>query len=86
MTEAWVPRLPTDEARAVAADAGLPEFMAELSIFQVLLRHPRVARAVNDLLGVRDWSAHDAFDARERAVLAATDEVVRDRRGDVGDV
>ena len=34
--------------------------------------------SADDLLGVRDWSAHDAFDARERAVLVATDEVVRD--------
>ena len=138
MTEGRVPWLPTDEARATAADAGLPEFMAELSIFQVLLRHPRVARAVNDLLvsmlwdgaldprlrellimrigwltasdyewtqhwriacglgisaddllGVRDWSGHDAFDARERAVLAAgwqvpasDDPVGLDRMGD----
>jgi alkylhydroperoxidase family enzyme len=31
-----------------------------------------------DLLGVRDWSAHDGFGAPERAVLAATDDVVRD--------
>lgn len=127
MTEARVPRLSADDAKAAAIEAGLPEFMAELSIFQVLLRHPRVARAVNDLLvsmlwkgaldsrlrellimrigwltasdyewtqhwriaggvgisaddllGVRDWRGHDSFDARERAVLAATDEVVRD--------
>ena len=138
MTEARVPRLSADDAKAAAIEAGLPEFMAELSIFQVLLRHPRVARAVNDLLvsmlwkgaldsrlrellimrigwltasdyewtqhwriaggvgisaddllGVRDWRDHDSFDARERAVLAATDEVVRDgdiSRGHVGDV
>ncbi len=127
MTESRVPRLPAGDATAAASAAGLPEFMAELSIFRVLLRHPRVARAVNDLLvsmlwdsaldprlrellimrigwltasnyewtqhwriarglaisaedllGVRDWQAHDAFDAGERAVLAATDEVVRD--------
>ena len=30
-----------------------------------------------DLLGVRDWSAHSSFGRPERAVLAATDEVVR---------
>lgn len=48
-------------------------------------RHPWAVRcgrglgiSADDLLGVRDWSAHDAFDARERAVLVATDEVVRD--------
>jgi alkylhydroperoxidase family enzyme len=27
---------------------------------------------------VRDWSTHDGFGSAERAVLAATDEVVRD--------
>jgi alkylhydroperoxidase family enzyme len=29
-----------------------------------------------DLLGVRDWQDHDAFNAADRAVLAATDDVV----------
>jgi alkylhydroperoxidase family enzyme len=127
MTESRVPRLPAGDAAAAAGDAGVPEFMAELSIFRVLLRHPRVARAVHDLLmsmlwdgaldprlrelvimrigwltasdyewtqhwrialglgisaddllAVRDWYPHDAFDSRDRAVLAATDEVVHD--------
>jgi alkylhydroperoxidase family enzyme len=45
-------------------------------------QHWRVALGIGvtaeDLLGVRDWSAHDAFGPAERAVLAATDEVVRD--------
>jgi 4-carboxymuconolactone decarboxylase len=99
--------------------------MADLSVFQVLLHQPGVARAVNDLLsallwhgrldprlrelvimrtgwltgseyewtqhwrvalglkvpeadllGVRDWRVHEGFDARDRAVLAATDEFV----------
>jgi alkylhydroperoxidase family enzyme len=127
MTEARVPRLPLQEAKAAADEAGVPDYMAELSIFQVLLNHPTLARAINDLLatmlwhgrlaprlrelaimrigwltacdyewtqhwrvacglgvpaedllGVRDWSTHDGFGAVERAVLAATDEVVRD--------
>lgn len=105
----------------------MPEYMADLSVFQVLLRHPGVARSVNDLLatllwhgtldarlrelvimrigwltrsdyewtqhwrvatslgvseadllGVRDWQTHDGFGPAERAVLAATDEVVLD--------
>jgi alkylhydroperoxidase family enzyme len=50
MTESRVPRLPAGDAAAAAGGAGVPEFMAELSIFRVLLRHPRVARAVHDLL------------------------------------
>lgn len=127
MTEARVPRLPVDEAKAAADEAGVPNYMAELAIFQVLLNHPRLACALNnllatmlwhgaldprlrelvimrigwltasvyewtqhwriaqglgvsaeDLLGVRDWRDYDAFGPAERAVLAATDDVVRD--------
>ena len=127
MTEARVTRLPVDEAKAAADEAGVPDYMAELSIFQVLLNHPTLARAINDLLatmlwhgrlaprlrelvimrigwltacdyewtqhwrvacglgvpaedllGVRDWSTHDGFGAVERAVLAATDDVVHE--------
>ena len=122
-----VPLLPIDEAKAAADEAGVPDYMAELSIFQVLLNHPRLARTFNDmlatmlwhgaldprlrelvimrigwltacdyewtqhwrvasglgisaedLLGVRDWPSHQEFGAAERAVLAATDDVVRD--------
>jgi len=43
-------------------------------------QHWRVARGVGladaDLVGVRDWQAHASFGPSERAVLAATDEVV----------
>jgi alkylhydroperoxidase family enzyme len=127
MTDARVPRLSIEEAKAAADQAGVPDYMAELSIFQVLLNHPTLARAVNDLLAtmlwhgkldrrlrelvimrigwltacdyewtqhwrvacglgvpagdllaVRDWSTHDGFGAAARAVLSATDEVVRD--------
>ncbi|MGO9734171.1 MAG: carboxymuconolactone decarboxylase family protein, partial [Mycobacterium sp.] len=45
MTEARVPRLPLDEAKAAADEAGVPDYMAELAIFQVLLNHPRLACA-----------------------------------------
>jgi alkylhydroperoxidase family enzyme len=127
VTEARVPRLPVDEAKAAADEAGVPDYMAELAIFQVLLNHPRLACGLNDLLatmlwrgtldprlrelvimrigwltasdyewtqhwrvaqglgvsaedllGVRDWRAHQTFGPAERAVLAATDDVVRD--------
>jgi alkylhydroperoxidase family enzyme len=122
-----VPLLPVDEAKAAADEAGVPDYMAELSIFQVLLNHPRLARTFNDmlatmlwhgaldprlrelvimrigwltkcdyewtqhwrvasglgvsaedLLGVRDWQGYNGFGPAERAVLAATDDVVRD--------
>lgn len=122
-----VPLLPIVEAKAAADEAGVPDYMADLSIFQVLLNHPRLARTFNDLLatmlwhgaldprlrelvimrigwltacdyewtqhwrvasglgvsaddllGVRDWQAYGGFTSVERAVLAATDDVVRD--------
>lgn len=122
-----VPLLPVGEAKAAADEAGVPDYMAELSIFQVLLNHPRLARTFNDmlatmlwhgaldprlrelvimrigwltscdyewtqhwrvasglgvsaddLLGVRDWPDYNGFGPVERAVLAATDDVVRD--------
>jgi alkylhydroperoxidase family enzyme len=47
-------------------------------------QHWRVARelgvSAEDLLGVRDWRRCDRFDARDRAVLAATDETLADGR------
>jgi alkylhydroperoxidase family enzyme len=127
MTTSGIPRLPLDEAKAAADEAGVPDYMAELSIFQVLLNHPVLARTLNDLLatmlwhgaldsrlrelvimrigwltscdyewtqhwrvasglgvpaddllGVRDWPTYEGFGPTERAVLAATDDVVRD--------
>lgn len=127
INDARVPRLPVDEAKAAADEAGVPDYMAEMAIFQTLLNHPKLACALNDLLatmlwrgvldarlrelvimrigwltgseyewtqhwrvaqglgvspddllGVRDWQAHVAFGSTERAVLSATDDVVRD--------
>jgi alkylhydroperoxidase family enzyme len=127
IAEARVSRLPLDEALAAADEAGVPDYMAELAIFQVLLNHPKLACALNDLLatmlwrgrldprlrelvimrigwltaseyewtqhwrvaqglgvseedllGVRDWQAYPSFGPAERAVLGATDDVVRD--------
>jgi len=43
MTTARVPKLPLDEAKAAADEAAVPDYMAELSIFQVLLNHPQLA-------------------------------------------
>ncbi len=116
-----------DEAKAAADEASVPDYMAELAIFQVLLNHPKLASGLNDLLarmlwqgklnsrlrelaimrigwltaceyewaqhwrvaqglgvstddllGVRDWPSYTGFGPAERAVLAATDDVVRD--------
>jgi alkylhydroperoxidase family enzyme len=45
-------------------------------------QHWRVAQGLgvsaDDLLGVRDWQSHPGFGPAERAVLAATDDVVHD--------
>lgn len=124
---ARIPLLPVDEAKAAADQAGIPDYMAELSIFQALLNYPQLAGPFNDLLatmlwhgtldrrlrelvimrigwltecsyewtqhwrvasrlgvssddlaGVRDWQGYKGFGPTERAVLAATDDVVRD--------
>jgi len=42
--------LPVEDAKRAAEEAGLPAPMAELNVFRVLLRRPRLAKAVNDLL------------------------------------
>jgi alkylhydroperoxidase family enzyme len=65
--EARVPRLPVNEAKAAADEAGVPNYMAELAIFQVLLNHPSLARAVNDLLATMLW--HGALDPRLRELV-----------------
>lgn len=50
MADARVPMLGPDEARRVAAEAGVHEALADLSIFRVLLRRPFTAKAISDLL------------------------------------
>jgi alkylhydroperoxidase family enzyme len=121
--------LPRDDAVAAAEEAGVPTLFADLNVFRVLLRHPKLAKPINDLLlallvrpaldarlrelvimrlgwstgsvyewtqhwpialrsnltedevlAVRDWAAADGFGPAERAVLAATDETLRDGR------
>lgn len=59
--------LDADEARVAAEGAGVPSYMAELNIFKTLLRHPRLARALNDLLGTLLFDAH--LDARLRELV-----------------
>jgi alkylhydroperoxidase family enzyme len=69
MTDARVPRLPMAEAKAAADEAGVPDYMAELSIFQVLLNHPTLARAVNDLLATMLWHGRLAPRLRELVIM-----------------
>lgn len=65
--EARVPRLARADAEAAAREAGVPEVMAGLSVFQVLLRHPRLAAAVNQLLSVLLFGGR--LDARLRELV-----------------
>lgn len=67
MTIPRVPLLPVNEAKAAADEAGVPNYMAELSIFQALLNHPRLARTFNDLLATMLW--HGALDPRLRELV-----------------
>jgi alkylhydroperoxidase family enzyme len=67
VTEARVPRLSGYEARAAADAAGVPAVMADLSVFQVLLRNPRVAKALQDMLTALLWQGE--LDARLRELV-----------------
>lgn len=117
--------LTLEAAREAAAAVGIPDHLADLSVFRVALRSPNVAAALHgmlhhllfesafdarrreliimrlgwcsgsvyewtqhwrvagllgidpeDILAVREWRVSDRFDAIDRAVLAATDEVL----------
>jgi alkylhydroperoxidase family enzyme len=66
-TEGRVARLSYEEAKAAADGVGIPHVMARLSIFQILLRHPKLARAFHDMLGVLLWD--NALDSRLRELI-----------------
>ena len=42
--------LDPEAAHAAAADAGIPDYVADINVFRVLLRHPPIARCLNDML------------------------------------
>ena len=62
-----VGRLTADEAKAAAREVGIPEFMADLAVFQVLLNNPPVAAALNELLSTLLWKG--SLDARLRELI-----------------
>lgn len=64
MAEPRVPLLAVEEAKAAADEAGVPNYMAELALFQVMLNHPQLARVLNDLLALMLW--HGCLDTRLR--------------------
>jgi len=50
VTEARIPLLSLEEARQAARDAEIPEALAELNIFRVLLHHPMLAGQLSGML------------------------------------
>jgi alkylhydroperoxidase family enzyme len=50
MNDVRIPLLAEQEARKAAQQAEVPDAIAELNVFRVLLRHPVLAKRVNDLL------------------------------------
>ena len=77
-----VPLLDVDEARARALDVGVPEGMAELNVFRILLHDPPTAAALNGLLHRLLWKG--SLDQRRRRLLRRTAHrpvrLLRDRR------
>ena len=67
MTTPRVPMLDVADARAAAAEIGIPENFADLNVFRVLLQHPRLARSVSRLLGMLLRGEH--LDPRLRELL-----------------
>lgn len=59
--------LEIDGAKAAAERVGIPEAMAELSVFRVLLRHEELAERVNGLLQQLLWRS--CLDARLRELI-----------------
>ncbi len=62
-----VPLLPPEDAVRAAEEAGIPAYMAELNVFKVLLRRPRVGRALNDLIAALIFKG--ALDPRLRELI-----------------
>jgi alkylhydroperoxidase family enzyme len=50
MADARIPMLSPEATHAAAAEAGMHEAMAKLSVFRVLLRRPRVAKGLSEML------------------------------------
>lgn len=65
--DARIPMLAVDAARVAASGVGVPEAMARLSVFKVLLRHEDLAAAVYGLLHQLLWNG--SLDARLRELI-----------------
>jgi alkylhydroperoxidase family enzyme len=62
-----IERLPAADAKQAGADVGVPEMMGDLSVFQILLRNPKVAAALNGMLRTLLWEG--SLDARLRELV-----------------
>ena len=62
-----VPMLGPEEAKAAAVAAGIPEMVADLSVFRIWLRHPKLARWMNDILMGLLWEGR--LDPRLRELV-----------------
>ena len=62
-----IERLPADQAKRVGAEVGVPEMMGDLSVFQILLRNPKVGAALNTMLRTLLWEG--SLDARLRELV-----------------
>lgn len=69
MSEARIPRLSADEARIAAETVGVPAVMADLSVFQVLLRHPEVAAVLQGMLTALLWQGELNGRLRELVIM-----------------
>jgi alkylhydroperoxidase family enzyme len=67
--EGRIAPLSKDEASLAAKEVGLPVSMVRLSIFRVLLKHPRLAKALNDLLSVMLFEGALGPRLRELAIM-----------------
>lgn len=65
--DARIPMLDVDDARAAATRVGVPEGLADLSVFRVLLRHEELAARVYGLLQQLLWNG--SLDARLRELI-----------------
>ena len=62
-----IPMLDIDEARRRATERGVPEQMADLSVFRIALHQPGVAAALNGMLHELLWNG--VLDARLRELI-----------------
>jgi alkylhydroperoxidase family enzyme len=67
MTDERIPLLDVDTAKEAAASAGIPDYLAQLSVFRVALHNPNVASALNALLQHLLWQG--SLDPRLRELV-----------------